>query len=135
MTGEANDEGSADAAGFVGRTAQRTMQEVIVVGGGNSAGQAAVFLASSCRHVHLLVRSKGLADSMSDYLIRRITDTPTVTLHANTEISSLEGQDQLERVVWRRRRAAAVVRDEPARNLRGRRRALRQRQTGGSGSR
>jgi thioredoxin reductase (NADPH) len=78
-----------------------TMQEVIVVGGGNSAGQAAVFLASSCRHVHLLVRSKGLADSMSDYLIRRITDTPNITLHANTEITSLEGQDQLERVVWR----------------------------------
>jgi thioredoxin reductase (NADPH) len=77
------------------------MQEVIVVGGGNSAGQAAVFLASSCRHVHLLVRSKGLADSMSDYLIRRITDTPNITLHANTEIISLEGQDQLERVVWR----------------------------------
>jgi len=77
------------------------MQEVIVVGGGNSAGQAAVFLASSCRHVHLLVRSKGLADSMSDYLIRRITDTPNITLHANTEISSLEGQDRLERVVWR----------------------------------
>jgi thioredoxin reductase (NADPH) len=76
-------------------------QEVIVVGGGNSAGQAAVFLASSCRHVHLLVRSKGLADSMSDYLIRRITDTANITLHANTEISSLEGQDQLERVVWR----------------------------------
>src|ERR1700684_2660205 len=77
------------------------MQEVIVVGGGNSAGQAAVFLASSCRHVHLLVRWKGLADSMSDYLIRRITDTPNVTLHVNTEISSLEGQDQLERVIWR----------------------------------
>ena len=77
------------------------MQEVIVVGGGNSAGQAAVFLAGSCRHVHLLVRSKGLADSMSDYLIRRITDTPNITLHANTEIISLEGQDRLERVVWR----------------------------------
>src|SRR3984957_3262139 len=69
------------------------MQEVIVVGCANSAVQATVFLASSCRHVHLLVRSKGLADSMSDYLIRRITDTPNVTLHVNTEISSLEGQD------------------------------------------
>jgi thioredoxin reductase (NADPH) len=85
-----------------------TMQEVIVVGGGNSAGQAAVFLASSCRHVHLLVRSKGLADSMSDYLIRRITDTPNITLHANTEISSLEGQDQLERVVWRNSQSDAA---------------------------
>jgi thioredoxin reductase (NADPH) len=77
------------------------MQEVIVVGGGNSAGQAAVFLAGSCRHVHLLVRSNGLADSMSDYLIRRITDTANITLHANTEITSLEGAEQLERVGWR----------------------------------
>ncbi len=56
------------------------MKEVIVVGGGNSAGQAAVFLASKCRHVHLLVRSKGLADSMSHYLIRRIDETPNITL-------------------------------------------------------
>jgi thioredoxin reductase (NADPH) len=77
------------------------MQEVIVVGGGNSAGQAAVFLAGGCRHVHLLVRSRGLAESMSDYLIRRITETPNITLHANTEITSLEGEVQLERVIWR----------------------------------
>jgi thioredoxin reductase (NADPH) len=77
------------------------MQEVIVVGGGNSAGQAAVFLAGRCRHVHLLVRSKGLADSMSNYLIRRIADAPNITLHANTEITSLQGAEQLERVVWR----------------------------------
>jgi thioredoxin reductase (NADPH) len=77
------------------------MQEVIVVGGGNSAGQAAVFLAGSCRLVHLLVRSDGLADSMSDYLIRRITDTANIALHANTEITSLEGAEQLERVGWR----------------------------------
>jgi len=76
-------------------------KEVIVVGGGNSAGQAAVFLAGSCRHVHLLVRSKGLADSMSNYLIRRIAEAPNVTLHANTEIVSLEGHDQLEQVSWR----------------------------------
>jgi thioredoxin reductase (NADPH) len=77
------------------------MKEVIVVGGGNSAGQAAVFLASKCRHVHLLVRSKGLADSMSHYLIRRIDETPNITLHTNTEIASLEGDEQLERVVWK----------------------------------
>jgi thioredoxin reductase (NADPH) len=74
---------------------------VIVVGGGNSAGQAAVFLASKCRHVHLLVRSKGLADSMSHYLIRRIDETPNITLHTNTEITSLEGDERLERVVWK----------------------------------
>jgi thioredoxin reductase (NADPH) len=77
------------------------MQEVIVVGGGNSAGQAAVYLASRCRQVQLLVRSKGLADSMSDYLIRRIVETPNITLHSNTEIKSLEGAEQLERVVWK----------------------------------
>jgi thioredoxin reductase (NADPH) len=77
------------------------MKEVIVVGGGNSAGQAAAFLASKCRHVHLLVRSKGLADSMSHYLIRRIDETPNITLHTSTEIASLEGDEQLERVVWK----------------------------------
>jgi thioredoxin reductase (NADPH) len=77
------------------------MREVIVVGGGNSAGQAAVFLASKCRQVHLLVRSKGLADSMSHYLIRRIDETPNITLHTSTEIASLEGDEQLERVMWK----------------------------------
>jgi len=77
------------------------MKEVIVVGGGNSAGQAAVFLASRCRQVHLLVRSKGLADSMSHYLIRRIDETPNITLRTSTEITSLEGDEQLERVVWK----------------------------------
>jgi thioredoxin reductase (NADPH) len=77
------------------------MRDVIVVGGGNSAGQAAVFLAGRCSHVHLLVRSRGLADSMSSYLIRRIADTPNITLHANTEIVSLQGDEQLERVIWK----------------------------------
>lgn len=77
------------------------LQEVVVVGGGNSAGQAAVFLAGTCRQVHILVRSQRLADTMSDYLIRRITDMPNITLHTNTEISSLEGDDHLERVTWR----------------------------------
>jgi thioredoxin reductase (NADPH) len=77
------------------------MKDVIVVGGGNSAGQAAVYLAGKCRHVHLLVRSKGLAATMSNYLIRRIAETANITLHANTEITSLEGEMQLERVNWR----------------------------------
>jgi thioredoxin reductase (NADPH) len=77
------------------------MKEVIVVGGGNSAGQAAVYLASRCRRVHLLVRSKGLADTMSNYLIRRIAETSNITLHANTEITSMEGDEQLERVIWK----------------------------------
>jgi thioredoxin reductase (NADPH) len=76
-------------------------QEVVVVGGGNSAGQAAVYLAGKCRHVHLLVRANGLADSMSNYLIRRIDETPNITLHTKTEITALEGDAQLERVVWK----------------------------------
>lgn len=76
-------------------------EEVVVVGGGNSAGQAAVFLASSCRHVHLLVRSGGLAASMSRYLIRRIEESPNITLRTHTEIEHMEGETQLERVRWR----------------------------------
>jgi len=76
-------------------------EEVIIVGGGNSAGQAAVFLSGACRHVHILVRSEGLADSMSRYLIRRIEDSPNVTLHTRTQITALEGTDRLERVGWR----------------------------------
>jgi thioredoxin reductase (NADPH) len=75
--------------------------EVVVVGGGNSAGQAAVFLSGNSRRVHLLVRSGGLAESMSRYLIRRIEETPNITLHARTEITSLEGNGRLERVTWR----------------------------------
>jgi len=76
-------------------------EEIIIVGGGNSAGQAAVFLAGRCRHVHLLVRSPGLADSMSKYLIRRIESSPNVTLHAHTELIELEGEGHLQRTVWR----------------------------------
>ena len=75
-------------------------KEVVVVGGGNSAGQAAVFLAGKCRHVHLLVRAQGLSDSMSNYLIRRIEEMPNITLHTKTQITALEGDAQLERVIW-----------------------------------
>jgi thioredoxin reductase (NADPH) len=76
-------------------------EEVIVVGGGNSAGQAAVFLSEAARHVHVLIRSGQLADSMSRYLIRRIEDSTRITLHPYTEIVALEGEDRLERVRWR----------------------------------
>ena len=76
-------------------------EEVIVVGGGNSAGQAAVFLAQTARRVHLLVRSARLAETMSRYLIRRIEQSPAVVLRLRTEIVALEGDDHLERVRWR----------------------------------
>ena len=72
--------------------------EVIIVGGGNSAGQAAVFLAQTVRHVHILVRGPGLAESMSRYLIRRIEETPNITLRARTQIVALTGGDHLESV-------------------------------------
>jgi thioredoxin reductase (NADPH) len=75
-------------------------EDVVVIGGGNSAGQAAVFLAGSCRHVHMLVRSDGLAESMSRYLIRRIEETPNISLHARSQLTGLDGSDRLERVSW-----------------------------------
>ena len=77
-------------------------EDVAVIGGGNSAGQATVFLAGSCRHVHMLVRSDGLAESMSQYLIRRIEATPNITVHTRTQLTALEGSDRLERVSWTR---------------------------------
>lgn len=76
-------------------------EEVIVIGGGNSAGQAAVFLAGSGRHVHVLVRSASLVDSMSRYLIRRIEESPNITLHVRTEVEALAGDDALAEVRWR----------------------------------
>jgi len=83
-------------------------EEVAVVGGGNSAGQAAVFLADKCRRVHVLVRGDGLADSMSRYLIRRIEDNPLIELLTHTEIVALEGNGHLERIKWRAGQSGAV---------------------------
>lgn len=74
--------------------------EIAVVGGGNSAGQAAVFLAQTARRVHMLVRSGELKITMSRYLIQRITENPRIQLHVNTEIISLQGGDHLESVTW-----------------------------------
>ncbi len=75
-------------------------EEVIVVGGGNSAGQAAVYLSQTARKVHILVRSRGLSETMSRYLIQRIAENPGIVLHYKTEIVGLEGGSQLERVAW-----------------------------------
>ncbi len=74
--------------------------DVIVVGGGNSAGQAAVYLSQMAGRVHMLVRSSRLSDTMSRYLIQRIEENPMISLHYRTEIVGLEGDTQLERVTW-----------------------------------
>jgi len=83
-------------------------EEVVIVGGGNSAGQAAAFLAQTTKRVHLLVRAAGLSDTMSRYLVRRLEDNPAIELHTRTEIVSLEGGRQLERVRWRDNRTQAI---------------------------
>ena len=74
-------------------------EEVAVVGGGNSAGQAALFLAAHTRRVYLLIRGDDLGKSMSSYLVDRITNTPNVELLANSEVRELLGEDRLEGVV------------------------------------
>jgi thioredoxin reductase (NADPH) len=83
--------------------------EIIVVGGGNSAGQAAVFLSQTARRVHILVRASDLASSMSRYLIRRIEEIPTIDLRTGTEIVALEGDTHLERVRWRDNRTGEIT--------------------------
>ena len=75
-------------------------EDVIVVGGGNSAGQAAVYLAQTARRVYMLVRSASLSDTMSRYLIQRITENPAIEMHYQTEVTGLDGDTKLERVTW-----------------------------------
>jgi len=78
-------------------------EEVAVVGGGNSAGQAAVFLARTATQVHMLVRSPALADTMSRYLIQRIEETSNITVRTSTEVVELKGDGHLECVTWKER--------------------------------
>ncbi|MGU7772128.1 FAD-dependent oxidoreductase [Burkholderia sp. MR1-5-21] len=78
-------------------------ETVLLVGSGNSAGQAIVYLASHAAHVHVLVRGRDLEHSMSRYLIERIASLPNVTIHLETEIAALEGDERLESVHYRRR--------------------------------
>ena len=84
-------------------------EEIIVVGGGNSAGQAAMFLSRHAAHVYMLVRAKGLAATMSDYLVQRIEVSPHVTLLTETEVTGLDGGTMLERVAWTNRATAESV--------------------------
>ena len=86
-------------------------EDAVVIGGGNSAGQAAVFLAQSCRRVFVLVRSDGLARSMSRYLIRRIEEHPRIELRTGTEVISVEGGRHVDRLTWRNPDGSLELRD------------------------
>jgi thioredoxin reductase (NADPH) len=77
-----------------------TGEEIIVVGGGNSAGQAAAFLAETTHKVHMLIRGKELSETMSRYLIQRIVENPVIELLFQTEIVSMAGDSHLEQVTW-----------------------------------
>jgi thioredoxin reductase (NADPH) len=83
-------------------------EEVVVIGGGNSAGQAAVFLAQTAKRVYILIRSDGLAQTMSRYLIRRIEEHPAIVLCTHSEIVALDGDGHLEHVRWRNRETGTV---------------------------
>ncbi len=85
-------------------------REIIVVGGGNSAGQASIFLSGFARQVHHIVRAPSLKSSMSQYLVSRIERCPNITLHPHTEITELEGEEALEFVTWTNRKTGASVR-------------------------
>jgi thioredoxin reductase (NADPH) len=92
-------------------------EEVILVGGGNSAGQAAVFLSGHAAKVRMMVRAKGLAESMSRYLIDRIAAAPNIELMTETEIVGLHGSAEgIERVRWRNR-GTGVETEAPIRNV------------------
>ncbi len=89
-------------------------EEIIVIGGGNSAGQAAAFLGETAHKVHMLVRGKTLSETMSRYLIERITENPGIELHFQTELVALAGNEHLERVTWLNR----ATDEESAHNIR-----------------
>jgi thioredoxin reductase (NADPH) len=83
-----------------GRRPTVTAKSVVVVGGGNSAGQDALFLAQTAAHVYIMIRGKSLAATMSQYLLSRIEQSRRITILTETEIVSLEGRSHLEQVTW-----------------------------------
>ncbi len=91
-----------------------TGEEIIVIGGGNSAGQAAVFLAETVHKVHMLIRGKELSETMSRYLIQRIVENPAIELHLQNEVVGLAGDSHLERVTWLNR----ATREESVHDIR-----------------
>ena len=99
---------------YYAATAMESLQcrdrEIIIVGGGNSAGQASVFLSGVAKHVHHIIRGASLESSMSQYLISRIERSPQITLYTDTEIDGLEGKAALEFVTWTNRKSGESVR-------------------------
>jgi thioredoxin reductase (NADPH) len=91
-------------------------EQVIVIGGGNSAGQAAVFLSQSCAGVKMLVRSDSLAQTMSRYLIQRIEQNPRIQVDYGSEITTLDGEDHLETVSWTKK-SSGEISTEPIRHV------------------
>jgi len=91
-------------------------EQVIVIGGGNSAGQAAVFLSQSCAGVKMLVRSDSLAQTMSRYLIQRIEQNPRIQVHYGSELTTLDGEDHLEKVSWTKK-SSGEISTEPIRHV------------------
>ena len=85
-------------------------REIIIVGGGNSAGQAAVFLSGVANHVHHIIRGPSLASTMSQYLISRIESSSHITLYVDSEIEILEGKLNLEFVTWTNRKTGETIR-------------------------
>ena len=80
--------------------------DVVVIGGGNSAGQAAMFLSRSAHHVHVLIRGDSLSESMSSYLSSRLDADPKITLHRMTEVTALHGETALDAVTIRDKASA-----------------------------
>ncbi|HTZ84590.1 MAG TPA: FAD-dependent oxidoreductase [Candidatus Acidoferrales bacterium] len=101
---------------YYAATAMESLQcrdrEVIVVGGGNSAGQASVFLSEVAKHVHHIIRGAFLESTMSQYLISRIERSPQITLYTDTEIVELEGESALEFVTWTNRKTGESMRKQ-----------------------
>jgi thioredoxin reductase (NADPH) len=91
-------------------------EKVIVIGGGNSAGQAAVFLSQNCAGVEMLVRSDSLAQTMSRYLIQRIEQNPNIHVHYGSELSTLEGDGHLENTSWIKK-SSGEISTEPIRHI------------------
>ncbi len=91
-------------------------EHVVVIGGGNSAGQAAVFLAQNTAGVTMLVRSHGLADTMSRYLVQRIEENPRIQVNYQSELTSLTGEGRLEVVSWKNRATGETV-SQPIRHI------------------